>query len=253
MNPADAIPIALLILFGTAVGIGGTIVWLAVRWHRQLLLSSRFRASWTSERSRRPPRRGQHFHARRPTVWLAIRSRDSDEVFRALALSDQTPCSWLEAIHGWKGVVISPPIRGWVLVVGTAVPDPAADVDACFRFLLELSRKLGHVQFFQADRVLFHHAWARLEAGRVVRAYAWAGATLWHQGFKSVAETSLGVKCFAYGEESNSARFGVADLLAANVEKVPLLAARWSLDPAEVETLLPGPVRGIAGKTSVRY
>ena len=159
----------------------------------------------------------------------------------------------MEALHGEKGVVISPPIRGWVLVAGTAVPDPAEDVDACFRFLLELSRKLGHVQFFQADRVLFHHAWARLEAGRVVRAYAWADATLWHQGFKSVAETSLGVKCFAYGEEFNSARFDVADLLTANVEKVPLLAARWSLDPAEIEALLPLPVRGIAGRLSARY
>ncbi len=253
MNPADAVPIALLILFGTAVGIGVTIVWLAVRWNRQLLLLPRARAGWASERRHWVPRRSQRLHAQRPSIWLAIRSRDRDEVFQALALSDPKPCSWIEAIHGQDGVVIAPPIRGWVLVAGTVVPDPAADVDACFRFLLELSRKLGHVQFFHADRVLLHHGWARLEAGRVVRAYAWAGATLWHQGFKSVAETSLGVKCFAYGEECNAARFGVAELLANNVEKVPSLAARWSLDPAEIEALLPLPVRGVGGRLPFRY
>lgn len=253
MNPADAVPIALLILFGTAIGIGVTIVWLAVRWNRQLAPSPRFQPRWTGDREGWPSRRVRPLSAPRPTVWLAIRSRDPDEVLQALALSDPKPCSWSEAIHGENRVVIAPPIRGWVLVAGPAVPDPADDVDACFRFLLELSRKLGHVQFFQADRVLHHHAWARLEAGRVVRAYAWAGATLWHQGFKTVSETSLGVKCFAYGEEFSATRFGVSELLAANVEKVPLLAARWSLDPAEIEALLPSPVRGIAGKLSVRY
>lgn len=253
MNPADAVPIALLILFGAAVGIGVAIVWLVVRWNRQLLRSPQVEPRWAASREGWPSRRAQSRSAPRPTVWLAIRSRDPDEVLHALALNDPKPCSWTEAIQGQNGVVISPPIRGWVLVTGTAVPDPAADVDACFRFLLGLSRKLGHVQFFQADRVLYHHAWARLEAGRVVRAYAWAGATLWHQGFKTVSETSLGVKCFAYGEEFSATRFGVSELLAANVEKVPSLAARWSLDPAEIEALLPSPVRGIAGKLSVRY
>jgi hypothetical protein len=148
---------------------------------------------------------------------------------------------------------IAPPIRGWVLVTGSGVPDPADDVDRCFRFLRELGRKVGHVQFFHADRVLQHHAWARIDCGRVLRAYAWAGATLWNQGARSTTEAELGLKCFNYGEDLPPAKWGVSELLAANVEKVPLLAERWSLDPAELEVRMLSHACGIAGRPSVRY
>lgn len=153
---------------------------------------------------------------------------------------------------GENRLFIAPPVRGWVLVTGTALPDPAEDVDASFRFLRELSRKLGEVQFFCADRVLHHHAWARLEAGRVIRAYAWAGVTLWNQGVKTAAESALDLKALGYGEEA-SIGWGMPDFLASNVEKVPQLAARWSLDPAEVATRLPGHALGITGRPSARY
>jgi hypothetical protein len=51
-----------------------------------------------------------------------------------------------------------------------------------FSFSDALSRKLGHVQFFYADRLLHHHAWARMDEGCVTRAYAWTGETVWNQG-----------------------------------------------------------------------
>jgi hypothetical protein len=253
MSPADAVPIALLLLFGVALGIGGTIVWLAIRWNRQALGPLKLRSARPA-RTARPEFRRRYLHfAKRPVVWLAIRSRNPLEVQAALALADPTPCSWTEGWHGENRLFIAPPIRGWVLVAGSGLPDPAEDVDCCFRLLRELSRKLGHVQFFHADRVLHHHAWARLEAGRVVRAYAWAGATLWNQGAKAAAETELGLKCFSYGEDLPRSKWGVSELLTANVEKVPLLAERWSLDPAELEARMLPPARGIAGRPSVRY
>ena len=56
-------------------------------------------------------------------------------------------------------------MNGWIIVTGSGLPNPSCDVDECFRFLTELSRKLGQVQFFQADRILHHHAWARVENG----------------------------------------------------------------------------------------
>jgi len=46
------------------------------------------------------------------------------------------------------------------------LPDPADDVDVCYRLLAELSRKLGHVQFFNANTVLNQHAWVQAEHGR---------------------------------------------------------------------------------------
>ena len=117
-----------------------------------------------------------------------------------------------------------------------------------YRFLLDLSRKVGQVQFFVADQVLYHHAWVRAEAGRVVRAYAWAGQTLWSQGIKTVPELKLGFKCFNYGESSEGAAWNRNDAAAANADKVPLLAAHWSVDPAEVQFRLAEQGGGIAGE-----
>ena len=148
---------------------------------------------------------------------------------------------------------IAPPVRGWILVIGSGVPDPSEDVDACFRMLLHLSRKLGHVQFFSASRILNHHAWVRMESGRVVRAYAWAGTTLWQQGERTQAERELALECRDYNESSECDGFGQMDSLAPNVDKVPLLAARWSLDPAGIDERFLEAECGVAGEPSRRY
>ena len=87
----------------------------------------------------------------------------------------------------------------------------------CYRFLRELSRKLGNVQFYSVNRVLNHHAWALLEDGEVYRAYAWAGETLWNEGFVTAAEKELGLVCFEYGCEANV--FACREAVAADAEK----------------------------------
>jgi hypothetical protein len=65
-------------------------------------------------------------------------------------------------------------------------------VDKCFRFVLDLSRKLGHVQYYSIHRAVNHHAWVQAEHGVVQRAYAWSGRTLWNQGRVTRAEIELG-------------------------------------------------------------
>jgi hypothetical protein len=190
--------------------------------------------------------------ARRPARWLAIRSRDTHAVQLALGLHNPRPCSWSEGLFSSRNLFIAPPVNGWTLVFGAGLPLPDDDVDACYRFLRELSRKLGHVQFFQADQVVQHHAWAQVESGRVVRAYAWAGATLWNQGVKTSAEIALRMNCFAYGENPGRDDWVVADHLVANVEKVAQLAQRWSLDPAEIDGRVLAQQQGIAGNVAGR-
>ena len=116
-----------------------------------------------------------------------------------------------------------------------------------------MSRKLGEVQFFSASRILLNHAWVRLERGRVVRGYAWAGKTLWEQGRRTAAEQDLDLRCFDYTETAERASFGERDVIALNIEKVPLLAARWSLDPAYIDQRFLETERGIAGELSRHY
>lgn len=169
-----------------------------------------------------------------PNRWLAVKGRDPLAVQAALNLHHPTPCSWEEGLTEAREdkLFISPSISGWVLVVGSGLPGPFEDVDECFHFLTGLSRKLGHVEFYTASRVVNQHAWALLEKGRVFRAYAWSGETLWNQGPLTAAEKELDLRCFEYGSEQNFFQF--KEELAANSEKIGQLAARWSLDPAAV-------------------
>jgi len=181
----------------------------------------------------------------RPTCWLAIRSVSPEAVKVALGLNRAAPCSWLEGLAGSHEFFISPRVHGWVIVTGLGLPNPSDDVDACFLFLTALSRKLGHVQFFYAEKFSRHHAWARLDDGYVTRGYAWTGETVWNQGIETRPEIEAGVKTFNYGEQT-------ATILDAetNFEKVPQLAARWSLDPAEVRLNSTRQSIGLAGESA---
>jgi hypothetical protein len=170
----------------------------------------------------------------RPTTWLAIRSLEPETV-RA-ALPDK------------QGFLISPRVNGWVIVTGPDLPSPDEDIDACHLFLTALSRELGHVQFFYAEKFSRHHAWARMDDGCVTRAYAWAGETVWNQGAKTMAEIETGMKCFDYGENSEVESWRANERAAANLEKIPLLAARWSIDPAILHR-----ADGITGESSRLY
>jgi len=184
-----------------------------------------------------------------PRRWLAVKGAKPSVVQAALRLHSPTPCSWEEGLAEAREdkLFISPSIAGWVLVVGAGLPDVTEDSDRCYRFLTALSRKLGHVQYFSVSRVVNSHCWALLEGGRVYRAYAWAGETLWNQGLVTGAEKDMGMLCLEYAAEQSS--FAMREALAANSEKVNLLAARWSLDPGAI----PGEMwhsRGIVGAMS---
>src|SRR5215469_5267825 len=241
------IPAMLLALFLVAVLTGTVFTLLILRWRRK-----------RAEANEAP----QGFKdisiplaatlLRRPTTWLAVRSRNVHAVQMALGLNNVQPCTWSEGLAGEERLFVAPPVKGWVLIIGSNLPDPADDVDLCFRFLISLSHKLGHVQFFKANRVLGHHAWVRIEAGRVVRGYAWAGKALWNQGKPAREEGELGLRCFQYFETPTQT-FDEFDVAASNVEKVSLLAGRWSLDPGTVDEHLFEHAYGIAGEPPRLY
>lgn len=187
-----------------------------------------------------------------PNRWLAIRSGNPYVVQAALGLYKPTPCSWEEGLSAAseQKLFISPPVNGWVLVFGSSLPDPADDVDRCFKFVLEGSRKLGQVQFFSYNRVVSYHSWVQADQGKILRAYAWAGKTLWNQGTPTRAEADLGLSCYEYSEGPPRQAFAQADPIAANTDRVPLLAARWSIDPATIDARTLKQSHGITGRLS---
>lgn len=185
---------------------------------------------------------------RRPISWLAVRTANPERVQTVLGLSHSIPCSWSEGMAGEHEFFVSPRINGWVIVTGVAIPGSDDDIDECFRFLISLSRQLGHVQYFFAEKFTHHHAWARVDDGCVTRAYAWTGETLWNQGAKTLPEIDLGLNCFGYGEDCPS-----LDIAETNCEKVAALAARWSLDPAAVDERSLDHAAGVAGQLPQFY
>jgi len=250
MNSVDAIPLTLFALFICVFALGAGMVCLVIRLRRA---SSSLQEARQANRSLASRRQFNPCFTHRPPLWLAIRSDNPMEVQEALSLDNPVQCSWIECMDGGNTLFITPPVNGWLFVIGTDLPNPSYDVDACFHFLTALSRKVGRVQFFQADPVLGHHAWAQVDWGRVTRAYAWADTTVWNQGLKTTAEIELGLTCFAYGVDCSTLKWRTADLPAANVGKVSLLAARWSLDPATVEGRILAQAYGIGGRASRLY
>jgi hypothetical protein len=184
-----------------------------------------------------------------PCRWVAIRKTQLRAVQSALGLHNPVPCSWDEGISRLtqRKLFISPPVRGWILVIGQGLPDPSEDVDRCFHFVTRLSRALGHVQFFSTHRALNHHAWVRAENGQIRRAYAWGGETLWNQGSTTQAERDVNLTCLDYGEPAPVVDLSTSTPQPTNAEKVMQLAGRWSLDPSTLDESVLRLGRGVAG------
>lgn len=239
MDSVNDIPLLLLAVHGLALGVGFMILGWMMAVHRR---------QRRQEKNTVPPQNFLPFLGAtplRPGCWIAIRSVSPEAVKNALGLNRFSPCSWTEGLMGGHEFFISPRLNGWVILTGMGLPNPTDDVDATFLFLTALSRKLGHVQYFYASRLLHHHAWARLDDGCVTRAYAWAGETVWNQGIETLPEIQTSMKLFAYGD--NSCTIFDAE---TNFDKVPRLAARWSLDPAEVKPSSHRQAIGIAGESA---
>ena len=245
-----AIVLLLLVLLGTVLLVGAALAAVVRKYLRK-------RNASVEARPGRPvgePRgtrlfQSPIFHC--PNRWLAVKSNNPQAVQKALGLHNPTPCSWTEGMARVcdQKLFVSPPVHGWVLVVGS-LPDTSEDVDACFRFLHRLSRELGEVQFFSVNRAVGYHGWARFENGRVLRGYAWAGETVWNQGHKTWGERKLGLKCYAYFEGESRAHFSQLEPVRANAEKVLSLASLWSVDPTSVDDSMLTDAFGIAGDLS---
>jgi hypothetical protein len=240
LNP-DIIPVSLLLVFGFAISLGFVMISIIGLVTRRNRLSENWGPSPSGETLD-----ALLTYRQRPPSWLAVKTRNLDMVRAAFGLEEGRLCSLPEGMEGNQKLFIAAPINGWVLVTGSGLPDPADDPDASFKLLADLSRAVGHVQFFSACRISMHHAWIRAEHGVITRGYAWAGTTVWRQGNRTSAEKNLGLACFDYAYPGAVLSPEDKHMAMLNVDKVPLLAARWSLDPAAIDEELYQQTFGIA-------
>lgn len=179
-------------------------------------------------------------------AWLAVRSRDTAAVVEALGLVDPQPCNWRSGIGtvydnrlGNDHIFVSPPVNGWTFVVGLALPYPVGRtfVEKCTPLLDRLGSRFVEVQYFFAYPPIDLFAWARLLEGRVVRAFAITDTGIvWNKGRTTKEERALGLKLFDFrGVRGRKGDAGGEIILYPTEEHVLHLAARWSLDPTELE------------------
>lgn len=249
VGQGDLTPALLIFFFLGVILIGAVcmaLIYRHTRLTRTMLRSRRDTELWRSERATWQP----IFDA--PFRWLAVRGATAPMIQAALGLRNPKPCSWEEGLTRALDhkLFISPPVKGWTLVMGADLPDPGEDVDECFHFLTRLSRQVGEVQFFSINRLFSHHAWVMLDHGHVKRAYAWSGQAVWNEGVPTEAEIALRLHTFDYFESPERSFFGHADPLGATTEKVTNLAARWSVDPTTVDFRSLRDNRGISGRFS---
>lgn len=207
--------------------------------HRRHLREWRLSHPWAASAGRGTMALGAPRALPLPGRWLAVRSGHAAHVREILGLAALIE-PWSEALSraAERRFFVSGPVSGWTFVVGAALPDPAQDIDALYRFLSRTSRHLGEVQFFSMDRVVGHHAWARLRDGHVLRGYAWAGTTEWNEGRTTSEERWLRLHCHEYGESASIGWVGDATAEMENAERVPLLARRWGMDLAAATEIL---------------
>ncbi|MBL6764983.1 MAG: hypothetical protein ISQ14_08500 [Verrucomicrobiae bacterium] len=250
VNGADYVAIFMLFLVFLIIAIAACFIWLA--------------SSHARERRRKRPRHHRLLPIDEtgdsslpytalinlPQRWIAVQGVSPEAVVNALKIQNLSECGWAEGLAGagQNRVFISPKIVNWTLIIGDGLPDSADDVDAAFRFLTRLSTDLGHVQYFSASRALGHHSWVKLYQGKIVRAFAWAGQTLWNQGPLSTAELKLGAICHDYLEDEHLTWREQQELSAKNLELIPSLAARWSIDPAAIDARKIAAYPGLIGE-----
>jgi hypothetical protein len=198
--------------------------------------------------------------------WLAIRADHVADVRGALGLATARPCNWrsgIAAISDLRAgcdIFITPPVDGWVLVGGMALPEPNADParDLLTPLLFRLAKNFDEVQYFRACPAAEGYAWARFGNGLPSRAFAFAsGAVVWNRGGVTSDERTLApelfeLRCIDRKSPDRGAAFSSprAELLVFAV------AARWSLDPSTFDAsrglhdlgiLAPAPLHWRAG------
>ncbi|MFD5813864.1 hypothetical protein [Streptomyces sp. NPDC127038] len=178
------------------------------------------------------------------TSWLAVPGASGGAVADALGLAGRVAMDWdagTEAAYR-KGVFVASPVDGWTLAHGRIDLDAGRDGDgpAVLAWLGSLGRRFGELQYFSTDRVGECHAWARVEAGRVVRAYCYDGCVgdvLMRLGEPTEIERRLGVGL--RGLEEGRERWGEAewdDWHAAmpDEQHVMAIARDWGICPLDI-------------------
>ncbi len=214
--------------------------------------------------------------------WLAIRTDVEGRVADALGLIERRPANWQTGIDEVYAafrtdinqddapVFVTPPIGGWTLAAGVALPylydtgsnRAGREYGLRFRELFpRLASLFSEVQFFASNSTVSFASWARARNGRVERVFTYTdGEVNAQEGAQTPEEASLGfldlgslspVEATAYlferfnAQQEQRRQSGMPrsnqekernfrDDLIPSDRHVGALADAWSLDPSRL-------------------
>lgn len=176
--------------------------------------------------------------------WFAVRASDPAQVLDALGWASEGPANWHTGIAAayrrtsggqapW--VFASPPVEGWVLLVGGGLPYPAVypedrleGIGQAFDVIFtRLKDHFGEAQFFGSHRVADFVAWARARRGEPGRQFSYAGSSgevYANVGVQSAEEAALGFAVLS-GLSPVDARDRLSELLEEEMARKDALVA----------------------------
>lgn len=192
-------------------------------------------------------------------AWLAIRTRDTGAVIEQLGLSEAGVANWSSGLGtvydtalGAGHVFVSPPVNGWTLVAGHALPSPLSRrfVDKSIPLLHDLSNRFVEVQYFASYPHIDFFAWARVIDGRMIRAFAINDeGVVWNKGRPTKEEKAMGLKLFdVRGVRGRKGDAGNEIVMYPTEQHMMQLALKWSLDPTRLDPQQALPALGVIGK-----
>ncbi len=175
-------------------------------------------------------------------AWIALKTENCDAVVEAIGLLDPVASNWSSGIGtvydrslGENRLFVSPPVNGWIFVIGSSLPHPHGRtfIDKCTPLLLHLSQAFPEVQYFASYPELDLFAWAKGGAGRLVRAFGVSDeGVVWVRGRTTREERQLGLKLFELrGVRGRRGDAGGELLMHPTQEHVMRLAGQWSVNP----------------------
>jgi len=117
----------------------------------------------------------------RGMAWIAVKSCDAAKVAGVLGLNSPQTVNLQRGISSLydrrlnhRAILITPPINGWVIIAGQALPQPLGGgfADKCTPLVMSLSKKFGEAQYFLSFQPLDFFAWAKASNGDLQRMFA---------------------------------------------------------------------------------
>jgi hypothetical protein len=182
--------------------------------------------------------------------WLAVRATDQTRVAEVLGLTPVEPSNWSNGIGtvydddlGTSRVYLTPPVDGWIFVVGLSLPQPLgpAFADKCTPMLLDLAAAFPEAQYYLTCPALEFYAWARVVGGKLIRAYAIGDMGLiWNKGRPTRQEREFGITLTQVGGGGKRKSGAAVSMLIYPTEThVVHLAGSWSIDPTMLSSYRP--------------